>query len=114
MSDIPKLTEAEAAVLRVYLTAAALHRGERTSAERLERAGLLGKQYRNGQPRALTDLGHQALTAYDAQKRAEIEAPLRERIALIANHPTTTELPDGRVQITLTKEEWERVGEAAR
>lgn len=32
----------------------------------------------------------------------------------LANHPTATELADGRVQITLTAEEWRAVREASK
>lgn len=32
----------------------------------------------------------------------------------LANHPTTTELEDGRVQITLSAEEWRAIREASR
>ena len=35
-------------------------------------------------------------------------------IAQIAYHPTATELADGRVQVTLTAEEWRAIREASR
>ena len=38
----------------------------------------------------------------------------RWALQMVAKHPTTTELPNGRVQITLEPQEWERIREAAR
>lgn len=50
----------------------------------------------------------QGVVRWTCEKRA---AEMRERIALVTTHPTTTGLPDGRVQVTLTAEEWAKVRE---
>lgn len=49
--------------------------------------------------------------------RKDVEAyrdRLPRAVGIIANHPTTIELADGRVQITLTAEEWRQIREAAK
>lgn len=66
MTDIPELTEAEAAMLR-YVAAPGS-----ANPHKLAQRGLLGPQYRDGKPRELTELGRAALEAYDAAKAARI------------------------------------------
>lgn len=66
MAEIPELTDAEAAILRMPFASFA-------DLCRLTRDGLL-----NDDGNDVTDLGRERLAAYDAKKRAEIEAPLRE------------------------------------
>ena len=74
MTDIPKLTDAEAAVLRlpsVYVV----------DILNLAHRGLLSLDSTVGE--STTDLGRQALAAYDAQKRAEILKPALDLLGTV-------------------------------
>lgn len=102
MSDIPRLTDAEAALLRLcYLVHAEVSMSR--SVHQLALDGLLGEQYRDGKTRRVTERGQEELRAYDAQKRAEIEAPLRERIARMRDLLRSLEWSDS---ISINGDDW--------